>query len=278
MTAISIPQVPTARTRQAKALAWTVGIHALLLLLFVAVRYSPAPVIPPVEELGMEVNLGSSADGFGEDQPEIPGDPAPDVNTAAVAQPTEANTDVDESDDADAVPLPVRAKPERKPTPVPVKPPTRVPDKATAVTPARKPKVLFPGSKGSGGNGAANDRPGGSQGNTFGSGDRGVPGGTPGASNYEGSPGKGTGGIGHTLSGRNIIAPRLEGSFRNGGTVRIRVTVNRSGAIVNSTVVSGTGELTPIARQKLKEIRFNAISDGPEEQFGVVTFVFKTQS
>ncbi len=277
MTTLSIPQAPPARTRQAKALAWTVGIHALLLLLFVAVRYSPAPVVPPVEELGMEVNLGSSADGLGDDQPEIPGDPAPDMNTAAVAQPTETNTDVDESEDADAVPLPAKAKPERKPTPTPVKPPTRVPDKATVVTPARKPKVLFPGSTGSGGNGAANDRPGGSQGNTFGSGDRGVPGGTPGASNYEGSPGKGTGGINHTLSGRNIIAPRLEGSFRNGGTVRIRVTVNRAGAIVNSTVVSGTGELTPIARQKLKEIRFNAISEGPEEQFGVVTFVFKTQ-
>jgi hypothetical protein len=278
MTTLALSQDSPSRTRQAKALAWTVGIHALLLLLFVAVRYSPPAVQPPVEELGMEVNLGSSADGFGTDQPEITGDPAPDVNTAAVATPTDANTEVEESDDADAVPLPVRAKPVRKSMPTPVTPPTRVPDKATAVTPARKPKVLFPGSKGSGGNGATTDRAGGAEGNTQGSGDRGVPGGTPGASNYEGSPGKGTGGIGHTLRGRNIIAPRLEGSFRNGGTVRIRVTVNRAGAIVNSTVVSGSGELTPIARQKLREIRFNTISDGPEEQFGVVTFVFKTQS
>ena len=272
MTSIVI--VPPARTRQAKALAWTVGIHALLLLLFIAVRYSPAPVVPPVEELGMEVNLGSSADGFGTDQPEITGDPAPDLNTSAAAQPTTAATEVEENNDAEAVAIPTRTKPVRtKPTPVP---PTRVPDRSATVTPARKPKVLFGGSRGTGGNGAANDRAGSSEGNTQGRGDRGVPGGTVGASNYEGSPGTGTGGIGHTLRGRNIIAPRLEGSFRNGGTVRIRVTVNRAGAITNSTVVSGTGELTPIARQKLKEIRFNAISEGPEEQFGVVSFVFKT--
>ncbi len=273
MNAFPTAFAPIERTRQAKALAWTIGVHALLLLLFFFVKYAPPAVTPPVEELGMEVNLGSSADGFGTDQPEISGDPAPDLNTAAAAQPTEATTEAEENNDAEAVAVPTRTKPVRN---KPAVTPTRVPDRAVAVTPARQPKVLFPGSRGPGGNGAANDRAGTSEGNTQGSGDRGVPGGTPGASNYEGSPGTGTGGIGHTLRGRNIIAPRLEGSFRNGGTVRIRVTVNRAGAIVNSTVVSGTGELTPIARQKLKEIRFNAISDGPEEQFGVVTFVFKT--
>ena len=51
-----------------KATAWTVGVHVLLLLLFAWISYSiPSPA--PIEELGMEVNLGTSDDGSGTDQP-----------------------------------------------------------------------------------------------------------------------------------------------------------------------------------------------------------------
>lgn len=281
------------RPRQLKALGLTLGIHAALLLLFFGVRYAaPQPVTPPVEELGMEVNLGSSADGYGTDQPEIMGDPAPEIGATepAGSLPDEATEPVaaSPSNDPDAAEItpkketvkPVVSKP-KPPTQTTAKANTTTPPKPTNTKPSEAPrraKVLFPGSTGTGGNGAQRDVAGGSEGNTFGSGDRGVPGGTPGAKNYDGSPGRGTGGVNHTLSGRTIIAPRLEGNFRNGGTVKMRVTVNRAGAIVNSSVLSGSGELVPIAKEKLQQVRFSAAPDGPVEQFGTVTFVFKTAS
>ena len=286
------------RSRQLKALGITLGIHALLLLGFFGVKYAaPAPVVPPPETLGMEVNLGSSADGYGTEQPEIMGDPAPEISSPKAApvvasSPPELITAAP-SDDPEA---PEIAPKREKPQPAVVKP--VVPKVATtppvskpvpAVTPAapvakapveapRKAKVLFPGGTGSGGNGATRDRDGAGEGNTFGNGDRGVPGGTVGASNYEGSPGHGTGGVNHTLTGRRIIAPRLEGNFRNGGTVKMRVTVNRAGAITNSSIISGSGDLVPLAKEKLAQVRFSAAPDGPVEQFGTVTFVFKTHS
>ncbi len=284
------------RPRQLKALGITLGLHAALLLLFFGVRYAaPQPVAPPVEELGMEVNLGSSADGYGTEQPEIMGDPARPTPThpQGAGAPDEATEPVaaspsNDPDAAEITPKKETVKPV-VPKPVTPKPPTQTTAKAnTTATPKatnnkpaeapRKAKVLFPGSTGTGGNGAQRDVAGGSEGNTFGSGDRGVPGGTPGAKNYEGSPGRGTGGVNHTLSGRTIIAPRLEGNFRNGGTVKMRVTVNRAGTIVNSSVLSGSGELVPIAKEKLQQVRFSAAPDGPVEQFGTVTFVFKTAS
>ncbi len=277
------------RPRQLKALGLTLGIHALLLLVFFTVKYAaPAPVPPPVEELGMEVNLGSSADGFGTEQPEITGDPAPEVAEASPAaeEATEPITAAP-SNDPDAAEIPPKKETVKPQPPKPVTPKTATTSPVKATTPVtavtkpaevpRRPKVLFPGSRGTGGNGATRDVAGSSEGNTFGSGDRGVPGGTPGAKNYEGSPGRGTGGVNHTLSGRTIIAPRLEGNFRNGGSVKMRVTVNRAGAIVNSSVLSGSGELTAIAKDKLRQVRFSAAPDGPVEQFGTVTFVFKTQ-
>jgi outer membrane biosynthesis protein TonB len=281
---IATTQTVTPKSTQAKALAWTLGIHALLLLLFFLVRYSVPQSQPQQEELGMEVNLGTDADGSGDDQPESPGDPAPSVVAAAGGGSVQSSDDADleRTDDADAAEIPtptrkpaVQARPTRQET-------KSAPNNTTAATAnnttPRRARYVYQGSTGPGGNGAQSERNGTSEGNTTGPGDRGVPGGTPGATNYEGSPGNGTGGIGHTLTGRRIIAPRLEGSFRNGGTVRVRVTVNRDGAIVNSTVVSGTGELLALAREKLRLIRFSAAPDGPVEQIGTLTFVFKTHS
>ncbi|RYD52706.1 MAG: hypothetical protein EOP52_00725 [Sphingobacteriales bacterium] len=288
MTTAVVPEAN--RPRQVKALALTLGIHALLALLFFGIRYAaPQPVSPPAEELGMEVNLGSSADGYGTEQPEIMGDPAPETPVTAPASgtPEEATEPItaSPSNDPDATEITPKKETLQATKPKPTTPkttPTRIPTVAT--TPAatkpseapRKAKVLFPGSTGTGGNGAQRDVAGGNEGNTFGNGDRGVPGGTPGAKNYEGSPGRGTGGVNHTLSGRTILAPRLEGNFRNGGTVKMRVTVNRAGAIVSSSVLSGSGELVPIAKDKLQQVRFSAAPEGPVEQFGTVTFVFKT--
>jgi TonB family protein len=138
---------------------------------------------------------------------------------------------------------------------------------------------VYPGSNGKGGNSAAANMPGTSEGNTFGNGDRGVPHGTPGATNYTGSPGSGTGGISYNLSGRTMVAfPPKEAQFRTGGRVVVRVTVARSGSITNTQIKSSTNsELNSIALRKVQQVRFNASETAPEEQFGDITFVFKTR-
>ena len=272
-----------------KALAWTICIHVLILLLCLLVKYSTPPEAPPVEELGMEVNLGTSEDGWGVDQPEEPGDPAEATPTIASLAGGATADDFDpiRADEADAPDIPPTTAAARNPrtqrpspnnrTTTADRPTERV--AAPANTPPRNPRYVYSGSTGPGGNGGQTTTPSGSEGNTTGSGDRGVPGGTPGSSNYEGSPGRGTGGIGHNLSGRRVIAPPMEAVFREGGKVVVRVTVNRAGSIVSQRIQSASSaELRRVALEKMSQVRFNAAPDAPEEQFGTITFVFKTRS
>jgi hypothetical protein len=55
--------------------------------------------------------------------------------------------------------------------------------------------------------------------------------------------------------------------------------VNRNGVITNKQVVSASnGELRNIALRKIEKVKFNKSEDAPEEQFGNITFVFKTRS
>ena len=270
-----------------RALAWTVGIHILILLLCLLVKYSAPPEAPPMEELGMEVNLGTSEDGWGTEQPEEPGDPADASPTIASLAGGATADDIEplRADEADApeVPpatTPARTRRDQRPTPTSTRATSvQQPSNNRPTTVQQRPRYVYTGGTGPGGNGGQTTTPGGAEGNTSGSGDRGVPGGTPGASNYEGSPGQGTGGIGHTLSGRRVIAPPMEAMFREGGKVVVRVTVNRAGTIVSQRIQSASSaELRRVALEKMGQVRFNASPDAPEEQFGTITFVFKTRS
>jgi TonB family protein len=242
--------------------------------------------------MGMEVNLGTSDNGSGDDQPMSVDDPSEAVainSRQTVTRADDALRDMERTDDNDAPEVPP-TRPVRTTgvTPRQVAPrtvrSTPVAEHTTASTaPVRqeqRPRFIYPGSTGRGGNGAQASAGGTSEGNTTGSGDRGVPHGTPGATNYTGSPGPGTGGISHTISGRSIVAfPPKEAEFREGGRVVVRVTVNRDGAIVSRQVVSSSNaELRRIALDKVSKVKFNRSDDSPAEQFGNITFVFKTRS
>lgn len=277
-----------------KALSWTVGVHVLLLLLFMLWKYNTPANAAPVQELGMEVNLGTSADGLGDDQPMDMDDPAPEVaanNHHSAASEAAEERDVERSDEADAPDVappvrpitPTRARPQQQPAQQPARRPANTPQQAntrTTTPQQQRPRFVFEGSSGRGGNGAQSNAGGGNEGNTFGDGDRGVPNGTPGASNYTGSPGTGTGGISFSLGGRSIVSyPPKEAEFREGGKVVVRITVNREGVIVNKQIISATNaELRPIALSKLQRVKFNRSEQAPAEQFGNITFIFKTRS
>lgn len=276
--------------KNVKAIAWTTGVHLLLILSFLLIRYT-LPVVDTPVEMGMEVNLGTSENGFGTDQPEDPEDPAAAEAAVATRQAAAADNDqpevhTSEDNDAPAV-IPAHKTPKNKKVtvvPTPATQPSK--NKSTAqqanskaITAAQKPRYVYPGSTGKGGNSAAGTRAGGNEGIGQGNGDMGVPGGTPGATNYRGTPGNGNGGtsIGHSISGRNIVSrPDPSAEFREGGRVVIRVTVNKEGTITNSRVVSAANAtIRALALKKLQSVRFNKSATAPAEQFGNITFEFK---
>ena len=272
-----------------KALAWTLGIHTLLILLFLLIKYS-TPTAMAVEELGMEVNLGTSDDGSGDDQPMDMEDPAAAIalnNTYAAPDQESKKKEFMESDEADA-PVIKRtvtrnSTPRTSPSPNTNRTSTAN-NRSTANTTnntqqTQRPRYVYDGATGRGGNSATSNQSGTSEGNTSGNGDRGVPGGTPGADNYTGSPGPGTGGISHTLRGRDISPKKFSAEFNEGGKVVIRIKVDRNGNIISKTVKSSpSSTLTRIALQKLSQANFNASPSAAPEQFGDITIVFKTRS
>lgn len=252
-----------------KALSWTIGTHLILLLLFFLWRYT-IPTVTTELGNGLEVNLGSSADGSGDDQPMNKEKPAP-YSASVVYKNVEAKSPVKEmvhGNDADAPSVNDPGKTRVNAT--------NARDKKNALTPPPVPKSIYGGDNGKGGNSAQQNRAGTSQGNTTGPGDRGVAGGTPGAANYTGEPG--TGGIGHTLTGREITPKKLEAEFKEGGKVVIHVTVDRDGNIVNKYVKSSSSpELTRIAMDKMAHAKFSKSTGSEPQQFGDVTIIFKAR-
>ena len=268
---------------QLKATAWTIVVHVLLLLVFFFWKYTlPAP--QPVEDLGMEVNLGTDLDGLGEDQPMSVQTPSAGSVSASFrnAASVQADTrDLLRSDDPDAPAVAPTTGTGSRTDNARANRTTRNNNEAAAANSRQqaRPRYVYEGATGAGGNNAAEDRPGTGEGNTSGPGDRGVPGGTPGSANYEGSPGNGTGGISHTLSGREISPRQFIAEFNQGGRVVVRVKVDRDGRIISKTVRSSPNRaLSSIALQKLEEARFSPNPQAAPEQIGDITFVFKTRS
>ncbi len=274
-----------------KAATGTIVIHVLLFLFFLLFRYS-LPETNHVEEYGMEVNLGTSEDGSGIDQPQSMEVPSK-VATAKVAAtaPVENTTakEIEHSEEPEAPKIaPIVAnnnkgkelKPHTQKPEVKAKPKKDKPRNLTThVKPQQNPRYVYHNSNGNGGNKAMNNVTGNNEGNTHGKSDRGLPNGVPGTSNYKGSPGNGTGGISHTLSGRDITPKQFVAEFNEAGKVVVRVKVDRDGNIISKTIrSSSSSRLNEIALQKLAQAHFTKKSDAAPEQIGDVTFVFKTRA
>ena len=264
--------VPAQQRIDYRALAATISFHALLLLLFLLLRYGgaqPAPV--NLDGGGLEVNLGTSDNGSGNDQPEKkfnPSEYSAAVQFKTAPQKTDVPKDILKTTDAQAPEVPVQKDETQK---TPEEQPQTKPE------PAQKPKYTYGGENDKGGNGAVENNSGKSEGNTSGPGDRGVLNGTPGAAAYTGTPGNGSGGIGHTLSGRTLSPDRFEAEFRESGKVIIHVAVNRDGTIAEKRVISSPSpQLTRIALDKLSKTKFSKSTNSEPQQFGDVTIVFKT--
>ncbi len=201
-----------------KAAVVTIVVHGALLLLFFFITIAMAVPTPPVVEEGIEVNLGNSDIGFGDLQPLVPGEPAPESMPETSPPKQQIAEAVDEKekeisnrDDADA---PEVKKPEKKTTPTKIQPvnnPPVVNNKPvnnTVVTPTpapKKPKAVYSGGTGTGGNNSDAYNNSRNQGIAGGTGDQGKANGNPNSDNYNGNGGNGSGGPRVTSGSRKII-------------------------------------------------------------------------
>lgn len=278
-----------------KAGGYTAGIIALLLVVFLFIKWTLPPPPAPLLEEGIEVNLGSSDEGFGEDQPFLPGPPAQQEQQAYTPpkQTVAENEDVKdvETDDKDAdapeIKKPPVVKPEAKKIPekdvvknTPKKPTTQPVTNPTPAPPKPKAQMKSVSGTGTGGNDADTYKKGSNQGIAGGSGDQGRPGGDPDSKNYTGTGGRGNSGvsISRGLQGRKWVKlPSFTDEFNENAKVAVDITVDAAGNVI-SAVYQPRGSTTAeagmkaIAIRKAMQIKWNATGS---ESNGTIVFNFK---
>ncbi|WP_290793658.1 hypothetical protein [Flavihumibacter sp. UBA7668] len=280
-----------------KAGGYTALVVVLILVVLFFIRWTlPVPPPPPLDE-GIEVNLGNSDEGLGEDQPMSPESPAPSqpvtytpprATAAAADNARDIETD-DTDEEAPVVKTPAKPKPnatkipEKDEAPKAVKTPAK-PVENPAPTPP-KPKAVFKGvtGTGKGGNEADSYQKGGNQGIAGGSGDQGKPGGNPNSTNYEGNGGTGKSGvsISRGLSGRKIIQqPSFEDDFNENAKVAVDIRIDPAGKVISAVYqpkgsTTSNSNLKAIAARKAMQLKFNS---GSEEQMGTIVFNFRLKN
>lgn len=275
--------------KNTKAFITTIVFHGLLLLMFFLIAFTEPlpPQYPPPGE-GVEVNLGNSDFGSGDVQPLVKGEPAPaEEQVSARPQNTQPETVKEpepdnENGDEEVAKKPVVTKPTVKPKPVVTNETPKKSNNTQAVTnptPAPpKPKAVFKGGTGTGGNNADDYNNSRNQGIAGGKGDQGKLNGNPNSDSYTGNGGTGKSGIsvGGNLAGRKHTTPSFEDEFNQNAKVVMQVTVSADGKVTNANYIArGSTTSNPsmieIAKKKAFQIKFAA----GEEATGTITFNFK---
>jgi outer membrane biosynthesis protein TonB len=291
------------RKKNLQALGVTIGVHALLLAGLLFAGFSAPPPLPN-QDLGMEVNLGTSDDGMGDEQPLNPNPPAAEAPAPAEQPPAATHEDVEPpqdiatDNDADAPEVKKPEKPvvkppkelpkklEPKPEKPVKKPAAEMPPKPAPPAPAPKPKAVFGGvgnHNGPSGNGANGSNNSTGEGNTGKPGDRGQINGDPNAKGYTGGGGLGGGRSDFRLSGRSLVGrPNVTYDSNESGYVAINIKVDKQGNVIAANYsMSGStisnDNLIGIAKRAAMQIKYNASPDAPEVQFGLIRFYFKAE-
>lgn len=279
-----------------KASGYTLMVCVLLLIVMLFIKWTLPSIPPPPEEEGIEVNLGNSEQGSGDDQSFLPGKPAP-ADQQSYQPPRQVTAPVEEvkdfeTDDKDEDAPVIRKPPVTKPNA------TKVPEKEVVKTPAKKPqptndppapappkpKAVFRGvnGTGTGGNEADEYKKGGSEGIAGGRGDQGAPGGNPDSDNYTGG-GSGNSGVSKLrgLAGRRMVRiPSFEDDFNENAKVAVDIKVDAAGNVVSAEYqpkgsTTSNANLKAIAIRKAKQVKFNP---GSVESTGTLQFNFKLKS
>lgn len=281
-----------------RATSYTGLIVLSLLLIFLFLKWPLPSFSTPEFEEGLEVNLGNSDNGYGDDQAFLPGKPAPndaeEYTPPAKSEPVKEEplkdivTD-DKDEDAPEIKKPPITKPDAKKAPekeIAKAKPTNNPTTTNNPTPPKpKPKAEFKGVNGDGKGGNESDsyKKGGNEGIAGGKGDQGKPGGDPDSKNYSGVGGRGSGPIkiSKGLAGRGIIGtPSFEDDFNENATILIDVKVDGSGRVTSATFqprgsTSSAANLKSIAQRKAMQVKF---SPSGEESSGTLAFNFRLKN
>jgi len=274
----------------------TVVILAVLFLFLFLVGWTTPTVLQPVPEEGIEVNLGNSDAGLGEDQPFLPGKPAPQ-DQQQYTPPKQVETQKEDvkdplSDDKDEAAPEIKKPPVTKPEATKIadkeEPKKVMPKKTETVSPPapvpQRPKAEFKGvnGTGTGGNEADSYKKGGSEGIAGGKGDQGRPGGSPDSKNYDGG-GRGKSGvsISRGLQGRFFTKVySYQGDFDTNEKVAVDVRIDKSGNVLSASY-QPRGSTTSSASYKdkaieiVKKSKLNASPAGDDEQTGTVIINFR---
>jgi outer membrane biosynthesis protein TonB len=255
-----------------KGIIGTILFHAGLIALFIFLGLS-TPLPLPGEE-GVEVNLGYTDQGMGNDQQPQPAPAEEDTPPPQPVEEPEEEIITQESEEA-----PVIEKPEiieKKPEPE-LKPVEEVPEKKPEEKPVEQPQVdqraIYKGK-------STNTEEGGQEGQTGEAGDQGDPDGDPNATDYDGQGGKGDG-PGFDLGGRgakNLPSPSYNSNDQ--GNVVVEIFVDREGNVISARAgVKGTtindARLWDVARDAAMRSRFMADPNAPERQRGTITYKFR---
>lgn len=265
----------------------TLVMHALLFIFLLwSVLHIPDP---PLEGGGMELSMALGEPDMGGPSEEPVADPAA-VEPVQAVVPDEQQTVTQDVEEVDVVAkktddtkkeVPV-TKPIDKPVVKPIEKPVEQPRVADS-------RAMFKKSTTATGQGGHGD------GTIPGNEGRpdGVEGGSPdgnGIGNGLGGSGGGTGtgigsgsgdGMGFDLKGRTLARkPDITDNSRETGKVVVGITVDRNGRVIKvQPGLKGTTTLNPTLIEKAKqgamEARFSPKPDGPEEQYGTMTFVFR---
>lgn len=254
----------------------TTAVHALLLLLLWWAMLHPPD--PPIEYGGMELSMAlGQPDMGGPSEVPVTDPSAPQSVPETVTEEQQVVTQDIEEVPVTAKKVEVKKKQEvKKPVEQPKEPveQPRVADQRSLFK--KKTTATSEGGSGDGDIPGNEGRP------------DGVEGGSPdgnGIGNGLGGTGGGTGmgdGLGSfDLKGRSIARkPDITDNSRETGKVVVGITVDRTGRVIKAQPgIKGTTNLAPVLLEKARlgalEARFSPKPDGPEEQYGTMTFVFR---
>lgn len=251
----------------------TALVHGILIaILFMVVMYPPDP---PLEYQGIQMSLGEENMGGPANSPNP--DPTPTEQYVPISEQTEETPLTSEEEESVEIKEKNKNKPVEKTKPKPVveqkKPQLELPKKVNQQALFTKKNKSNEGGYGDGQN----------------SGNEGEPNGSPDGDkdgHGKGNSGLGTGetgpdGISFDLAGRKVKQlPNIEDNSKSVGKVIVRITVNREGNVIKAVpgqVGSTTTETALLnkAKEGALKTKFSSRDDGPDEQFGTMTIIFR---
>ena len=273
------------KQKNVKASAVTLATAGLLLLIMILIKW-PIPVIEAAPEMEyLEVNLGNGDLGSGDDQPLLPGEPAPSqqvaYNPPVPVRSVADNAKQIETDDLNTDAPAIRQPATNNTTATKIDNENRTVKTKTTTSPVVSPAPPKPravlgrttGGTGNGGNGADTYKPGSGEGIAGGEGDQGRVGGVPGGKDYTGTP-KNFG-----VRVLQISNQSFEDDFNENAKVAMEVTADANGKVTSAVFnlknsTSNSRKHIDIAKRKAFDLKLGS-SDGGQK--GIVVFNFKVK-